>query len=190
MRLYLATLVAVLFLISLLPNAEAGISLGQGGITLPSGSKTNFCDVWIYATQEGGTYHIGTTGDVSTLTTKISPNDFTLTPIDCPQETNLRRSCISEKCMSPDNPSCKVVCLEISAPIIYQINPEKVVYNGAILNSIKIGVATIKEPYEFSVQVEPIGILPVIFSAAVLIIVALAVAIFVLKKRNKKKSGK
>lgn len=180
------TFLIPLFLVFAIPNADAGISLGKGGITLPAGQSVEVCDIWIYATQEGGTYHVETTGGLKPLTVSITPNDFTLSPIDCPQETNARRACITEKCMSSD-PSCKVVCIKFAAPMLIQWNTDNVIYEGGILNSIKIGVATIKEPYAFSVHVEPMDMKPVVIGISVVIVaIVILIAIFA-KKRSKRK---
>jgi hypothetical protein len=167
--------------------AEAGISLGSGGITLGSGQSTEFCDVWIYAVQDGGKYTVETTGDLKPLTTSITPSDFTLVPIDCPQEEKARRACITENCLSGDQSSCKVVCVKFTAPVIYGLSPEKMTYSGAILNSIKIGAATIKEPYEFSVVVMPGDAKPIIIAGIVGVAVVCVVAYMMLRKRSGKK---
>jgi len=167
--------------------ADAGISLGKGGITLASGQTAEMCDVWIYGTQEGGTYHVETTGDLEPLTTAITPNDFTLDPIQCPEEKTARRACVTEKCLSGNQSSCKVVCVKFTAPLLFQFSPENAVYTGSILNSIRIGAATVKEPYEFSVHVEPIDMNSVVFAIAVAIIIVILILIFVKKTRKRKK---
>lgn len=187
-KAYLAFLIPLLFVFAV-PNAEAGISLGKGGITLSAGQSTEVCDVWIYATQEGGTYHVETTGDLKPLTAGITPNDFTLSPIDCPQETNARRACITEKCLSSDQSSCKVVCVKFAAPVIFGWSGEKVIYEGSILNSIRIGAATIKEPYVFAVHVESLDMKPVIFGIAIVIAIII-ILVFILRKRKSKKTKK
>lgn len=175
-----------LLLIFAVPDAEAGISLGKGGITLSAGQSAEVCDVWIYATQDGGTYHVETTGDLKPLTSSITPNDFTLSPIDCPQETIARRACITQKCLSSDQSSCKVVCIKFAAPLILDWSGEKVIYDGSILNSIRIGAATIKEPYVFTVHVESLDMKPVIFGIAALAVVIIAVA-FIFRRRKRRK---
>ncbi|NIO19436.1 MAG: hypothetical protein GTN76_01475 [Candidatus Aenigmarchaeota archaeon] len=165
--------------------AEAGISLGKGGITLSAGETTEMCDIWIYATQEGGTYHVSTTGDLEPLTAEVTPNDFTLDPIDCPQETQARRACITQTCLSDDSSSCKVVCIKFTAPTLIEWNPEKVIYSGGILNSIKIGAATINEPYTFSVHVNPMDIKPIVTGVVVVIIIIVILLVVFLKKRKR-----
>jgi hypothetical protein len=167
--------------------ADAGISLGSSAITLGSGQSTEFCDVWIYATQDEGKYTVDTTGDLKPLTTSIAPSDFTLVPIDCPQEERARRACITETCLSSDQTACKVVCVKFTAPVVYGLNPEKMTYSGAILNSIKIGAATIKEPYEFSVVVMPGDAKPIIVAGVVGVAVVCAVAYMMLRKKSGKK---
>jgi general stress protein CsbA len=167
-------------------GANAGISIGQGGITLPAGQSFETCDVWIYATQEGGTYHVETTGEIKPLTSSVTPNDFSLTPIECPDDTNARRACITEKCLSSDQSSCKVVCIKFAAPMIFGRSGDRVAYQGSILNSIKIGAATIKEPYAFSVYVEPVDVVPVAAGVLLIAVVAAAGLIAVRRKSRKK----
>lgn len=176
---------AVALFILLASPANAGISLGKGGITLASGQTQEMCDVWIYATQDGGTYHVETTGNLQPLTAGVEPNDFTLAPIDCPQETSARRACITEKCLSSDHSSCRVVCIKFTAPLNFDWSGQKAVYEGSILNSIKIGAATLKEPYPFSVHVEPADVRPVVFGASAATIAVAAASAFFLRKRKK-----
>lgn len=178
-------LVFSLILIFSVKPVEAGISLGKGGITLPAGQTGEICDVWIFATQEGGTYHVETTGDLSSLTVGVTPNDFTLDTIDCPQETNARRACIEQTCRSSDQSSCKIVCVKFAAPMLIEWEPEKTVYSGSILNSIKISAATVKEPFEFSVHVEPMDMKPIVLVVGVVIIVLIVLAVFANKRRKK-----
>jgi hypothetical protein len=170
----------------LVKPAEAGISLGEGGVTLSPGQTYEMCDVWIYATQEGGTYHVDTTGDLKPLTLEITPNDFSLDPIDCPQESKARRECIAETCMSEDQNSCEKVCITFAAPSIMNWNTENVVYTGGILNSIKIGAATINEPYEFSIYVTPMDMRPLVIGA-VIVIVIIVILLIVFAKRLRKR---
>jgi len=179
----------VLFLFSLIfliaEPADAGISLGKGAITLSAGQSEEVCDIWIYATQEGGTYYVETTGELELLTTDITPNNFALDPIDCPQETGARRNCIAQTCLSVDQSSCKVVCVEFTAPMLIEWNPQQVTYSGGILNNIKVGAATIKEPYAFSVRVNPMDMKPIVGGiAVVIIIIVILIAVF-LKKRKR-----
>lgn len=185
MRKGIMLLIFSLSLIFLVQPAQAGVSLGTGGITISAGQSVELCDIWIYATQEGGAYHVETTGDLQPMTTSITPNDFTLDPIECPQETSARRACISELCLSEDQSSCKKVCIKFTAPTLIEWNPQKVVYDGAILNSIKIGAATIKEPYEFSVHVNPMDMKPIALALAVALI-AVVVFVALLMKRKRK----
>lgn len=188
MKKIILILILSLSLVLSSQSAHAGVSLGEGGITLPAGQSQEVCDIWIYATQEGGTYHIGTTGDLEPLTVSITPNDFTLDPIDCPQNTQARRACISETCLSEDQSSCKIVCVKFTAPMLIEWDPEKVVYSGGILNSIKIGAATIKEPYSFSVHVNPMDMKPIVAGivVVVVVIVILIIAFVFVKKRRKR----
>ena len=165
--------------------AEAGISVGTSGITLSAGESMEVCDIWIYATQEGGTYHVSTTGDLVPLTVSVIPNEFALDPVDCPQETNARRVCIAEACTSGDGSSCKTVCVKFTAPMLIEWNPEKVVYDGSVLNSIRISAATINEPYVFSVHVNPMDMKPLVTGIVVVIIVIVAVLILFVKKRKR-----
>lgn len=188
MKRFALLLAIPLLLIFSVPSANAGISLGKGGITLPAGQSEDMCDVWVYATQEGGEYHVETTGDLKSITAGITPNDFALTPIDCPQETGARRACITEKCLSSDQSSCRVVCIKFAAPLVFSWSAENIVYQGSILNSIRIGFATIKEPYAFSVHVEPLDMKPIVLVIAALsIAVVIVAAVFVSRRR---KSGK
>jgi hypothetical protein len=161
---------------------EAGISLGAGGITLSAGETTEFCDVWIYATQEGGTYSVSTTGDLEPMTVSVTPNEFTLDTIDCPSETSPRRTCIAETCTSGDGSSCKVVCVKFTAPMLIEWDPQKVVYSGGILNSIKIGAARINEPYAFSVHVNPMDMKPLVTGAVIVIVIIVILLVVFLKK--------
>ncbi len=184
MKRGLLILILSISLIFLVKPVQAGISLGTGGITLSAGETREVCDVWIYAAQEGGTYHVETTGDLKPLTVSITPNDFTLNPVDCPQETDARRACISQTCLSSDQSSCKVVCVKFTAPTLIEWDPQKVKYDGAILNSIKIGAATIKEPYEFSVHVNPMDMKPIVAGVVVLIIVVIVIVLFAMKRRR------
>ncbi len=184
MRRLIAIPVLLFVITALSGSAKAGISLGKGAITLPAGQTTEMCDVWIYASQEGGTYHIETTGDLKPLTGDISPNDFTLEAIDCPQEKEERRACIAATCLSGNGSSCKIICLEFRAPLLFGWGGgEKVEYTGSILNSIKIGAATIKEPYKFTVYVEPVNAIPV--TAGAVMVVLLIAAVFVITRRKK-----
>jgi|GEM_PF-1913013 len=167
--------------------AEAGISIGEGGITLSAGETYDMCDVWIYATQEGGTYHVDTTVDLKPLTLEITPNDFSLDPIDCPSESRARRECITNTCMSEDQNSCERVCIKFAAPSIMGWDTEKVIYTGSILNSIKIGAATINEPYQFSVHVTPMDIKPMLIGAVVMVIIIIVILLIVFAKRGRKR---
>lgn len=167
-------------------SAQAGISLGKGGITLQAGQSEEMCDIWIYATQGGGTYNVETTGDLKPLTVSVTPNDFTLDPIDCPEESGARRACISELCMSNDQSSCRIVCVRFTAPMLIEWSPQKVIYDGAILNTMKIGAATIKEPYTFSVHVNPMDMKPIV-TLIVVIIIILVIAVLFMKKLRKKR---
>jgi hypothetical protein len=179
---------AVLLMPFLAVPVQAGISLGKGGITLNAGETEEVCDVWIYATQGGGNYHVETTGGIIPLTAGISPNDFTLEPIQCPEESNARRACITDLCLSGNKESCKVVCVTFTAPFLMDMNPQEVIYDGAILNSIKIGVATIKEPYSFSVHVRPLDAKPLVLGIILAAIIIMVIAVFAKKRgRSKKK---
>jgi hypothetical protein len=177
--------ILVLFLSLMLAySASAGISIGKGSIIMPSGHSAEFCDLWIYATQEGGTYHVETTGNLSQIMTGAVPNDFRLDPIECPQDGQLRRACIAELCNSGTAPSCKIVCVKFTAPLILEWEPSRIEYTGGILNKISIGAASISEPYKFSVFVDPMDVKPIALgSAAVIIIVLLAV--FLWKRKTK-----
>lgn len=180
-RLLLALMFSVL-LIFLTQTASAGISLGKGNIIIPAGQSGEFCDVWIYATQEGGTYTVETTGDIGPLTTEISPNGFPLDAIDCPEDSRARRACISELCQS-ESPACEIVCVKFTAPLIFGNNQEEVVYEGAILSNIRIGAATIKEPFEFSVHVVPMDITPLVAGIVVLGIIIVVLIVYFRKKK-------
>ena len=186
MRRGILVLIFSLSLIFLVEPVHAGVSLGTGGITISAGQSVEVCDVWIYATQEGGTYNVETTGDLQSMTTSITPNDFTLDPIECPGETSARRACISQLCMSEDQSSCKVVCLTFTAPTLIEWNPQNVVYDGAILNSIKIGAATIKEPYEFSIHVKPMDMKPIAFAIAVAVVIIVVLLVLLMMRKWKK----
>jgi hypothetical protein len=185
-RFFFIILIPLLALFLAVP-AHAGISLGKGGITLDAGETEEMCDVWIYATQAGGNYHVETTGGIIPLTTGISPNDFTLVPIQCPEESNARRACITDLCLSGNQESCKVVCVTFTAPLLMDLNPQEVIYDGAILNSIKIGVATIKEPYSFSVHVRPLDMKPILGVIFGVVIIIILIALFAKKMGKRKK---
>ena len=184
----LSLLISLIMAAFSVKSAEAGISLGKGGITLAAGQTIETCDVWIYATQEDGTYHVETTGDLKALTASITPNDFTLDTIQCPEEKNARRACITQQCLSGNQSSCRIVCVKFTAPMLFELNPQETVYSGAILNTIKISAATIKEPYEFSVHVVPIDIKPVAFGIVAVIVIVLLVS--VLARKRAKRKGK
>lgn len=169
----------------LMGHAQAGISLGRGAITLTAGQTEDFCDVWIYATQAGGVYTVETTGDLKPLTVSITPNDFALEPIDCPEETVARRTCIAETCLSGSQNSCKIVCIKFTAPFIMGWNNEKVKYEGSILNSIKIGAATVKEPYQFAVYVESTDIRPTLIMLVVAIAAIATILVIFIRRRKK-----
>jgi hypothetical protein len=175
-----------LILMFLAVPVNAGISLGTGGITVPAGQTEEMCDVWIFATQDGGKYHVDTTGDLKDYTVEVTPNDFELDPIDCPDESFARRACIESICRSSDQNSCKKVCVKFNSPSLMEWNPTKVVLTGAIVNEMKIGAATVKEPYQFSLHVEPMDLKPVFVAViALIIVVVIAVAVFVNKRRKK-----
>lgn len=173
-----------LSLIILSGSAQAGISLGKGGITLQSGETFEMCDIWIYATQDGGTYTISTTGDLEPLTVSIEPNDFSLESIDCPEDASARRACISEECLSGNSESCKIVCVKFTTPLV--MGSEKVKYEGSILNSIKVGAATIKEPYLFAVYVEPADMTPLITGIVVAVVVIIIILMLFLLRRKRR----
>jgi ABC-type antimicrobial peptide transport system permease subunit len=65
-------------------------------------------------------------------------------------------------------------------------NTENVVYTGGILNSIKIGAATINEPYEFSIYVTPMDMRPLVIGA-VIVIVIIVILLIVFAKRLRKR---
>ena len=186
MKSLIFLLVLSFLLIFLVNPVSAGISIGSGGITIPAGETKEICDVWIYATQDGGIYNVETTGDIGPLTAAISPNGFTLESIDCPQETLARRACITQQCLSGDGSSCKVICVKFTAPMLIEWEPKKVVYDGAILNNIKISAAVIKEPYTFSVHVQPMDMKPIVGLVAVVIVIVIFVLTFAKKKSKKR----
>ena len=186
MKNIILILIFSVMLLFLANPASAGISLGSGGITMPAGQSQEMCDVWIFATQEGGKYHVETTGDLQSMTVEITPNDFTLDPIDCPQDSTARRACIENICISTDQSSCKKICVKFTSPSLIEWEPKKVVYTGAIVNSVKIGAATLKEPYQFSVHVEPMDLKPLVTVVVVFIIAVVAVVAVLANKRRKK----
>ena len=188
MKWLLVLLFSVSLMIIISGSVQAGISLGKGAITLSAGETEEMCDVWIYATQDGGRYTVETTGELAPLTVGITPNNFELESIDCPEETTARRTCIAETCLSENSPSCKIVCVRFTAPMLMGWDNEKVKYDGSILNSIKIGAATVKEPYQFAVYVEPADIRPtliIIIVVIVVIVVIAALATLFARKRKK-----
>jgi len=185
MKRFMLILIILVLSFFLAQSARAGISLGKGGITLDAGQSEEVCDIWIYAAQEGGTYHIETTGDLKPLTTSITPNDFALDSIECPEETKARRACIAETCASKDQNSCKIVCVKFTAPMLIEWSPEKVIYEGGILSTIRIGAATIKEPYSFSVHVNPMDMKPIVTGIVVVIIIIFIIVVLLVKKRKR-----
>lgn len=174
------------FILFLSAIVDAGISLGKGSLVLEPGEIKELCDVWIYATQPGGSYHIEVTGNLTEVVKNINPNDFTLKPINCPEETYARRACITELCLSGNEEYCKIICINFSAPILMSLEPTQVVYDGSILNTIKISSATIKEPYSFSVYVKQVDAKPIVFSVC-LVIILLLLTIFIYKKMKKRR---
>lgn len=173
----------LLSLIVLAGSVQAGISLGKGAVTVQSGETFEMCDVWIYATQAGGSYTVSTTGDLEPFTVSIEPNDFTLEPIDCPKESTQRRLCIAEECLAESSDACKIVCVKFTAPLV--MGGEKVKYEGSILNSIRVGAATIKEPYIFDVYVEPADMTGIITGIVVVIIIVIILLLFMLRRRRR-----
>jgi hypothetical protein len=63
---------------------------------------------------------------------------------------------------------------------------EKVKYEGSILNSIKVGAATIKEPYLFAVYVEPADMTPFIAGIVVVIVVIIIMLMLFLLRRRRR----
>jgi ABC-type antimicrobial peptide transport system permease subunit len=188
MKSYILALAFIFSLTLSLGTAQAGISLGTGGITLNAGESMELCDTWIYAVQEGGTYHVETTGDIKPLTSNIYPNDFTLDPIDCPAESEARTACLADLCMHGDGSSCKIVCMTFTAPLLMDWSQERVEYSGGILNSMKIGVATVNEPFEFSVFVIPMSMGTVVtWVAAVIIIIIIIIALLLFRRKGKRR---
>ena len=185
MKRILIIALSFLLLLSVVKPVEAGISLGKGAIMLKAGESGEMCDVWIYASQEGGTYQVSTTGDLVPLTTGVTPNDFALDPIDCPREEGTRRACIADTCLSGNGSSCKIVCVQFTAPMLIEWEPEEVIYSGAILNNIRISAAAISEPFAFSVHVNPMDMKPLVTGIAVAVIVIVAVLILFVKKRKR-----
>lgn len=184
-RIVLAIILLFSLIFLAVKPAEAGISVGTSGITLSAGESMEVCDIWVYATQEGGTYHVSTTGDLQPLTVSVTPNEFALDPVDCPEGTDARRACIAEACTSGDGSLCKTVCMKFTAPMLIEWDPQKVVYDGSVLNSIKVGAARINEPYAFSVHVNPMDMKPIVTGIVVVIIViAILVILFVFKKKR------
>ncbi|MCK4335945.1 MAG: hypothetical protein KAW40_04450 [Candidatus Aenigmarchaeota archaeon] len=165
--------------------AEAGISLGTGGITLSAGETTEVCDIWIYALRKGD-YHVETTGDLKQVTVSVTPSDFTLDEtIDCPQDANARRACIADLCLAGDQPSCETVCIKFTAPMLIEWEPERVQYSGSILNVVSMGAAKIQEPYTFSVFVNPMDMKPLAYGAVIVIIVILVLLVLFVKIRKR-----
>jgi hypothetical protein len=183
MRKAVLVLILSLSLVFLaLKPADAGISLGKGTITLSAGQATEVCDIWIYGGQEGGTYQLSTTGDLEAITTSIIPNNFELDAVDCPEEENARRNCISQACLSGEGSSCKIICVKFTAPMLIEWDPQRVTYNGGILNTIKIGAASVKETFAFTVHVNPMDMKPLVGTAVVVIIVIVILLFLFLRK--------
>lgn len=183
MKRLLITLALSLSLILMSGYAHAGISIGKGAVTVQSGETFEMCDIWIYATQSGGSYTVSTTGDLEPLTVSIEPNGFTLEPIDCPEDSAQRRLCIADECLSESSDVCNVVCIKFTAPMI--MGGEKAKYDGSILNTIKIGAANIKEPYIFSIYVEPADMTGIIAGVMILVIIIIISALFLVGRRRR-----
>ncbi|UCC91368.1 MAG: hypothetical protein JSV39_03580 [Candidatus Aenigmatarchaeota archaeon] len=184
-KLILITILSLSLVFLAAKPADAGISLGTGGVTLSAGETHEVCDIWIYALRKGD-YHVETTGDLKPLTVSVTPSDFTLDEtIDCPQEAGARRGCITDLCMAGDQPSCETVCVKFTAPMLIEWEPQRVEYSGSILNVISVGAAKIQEPYTFSVFVNPMDMKPLAYGAVIAIIVIVVLLILFVKMRKR-----
>jgi len=145
----------ILVFILLSGIATAGVTITQDEITLDAGETGTFCDFFVFATEDGGTYHIETTGEIEELTVNIEPNDFPLDAIDCPEERDERIACKNELCDNGVTDQCQQICIDFQAPLIFDEEKTPVKYEGTIISTTRIGLATITEPMGFLVTVIP-----------------------------------
>lgn len=167
-----------------IPAASAGITLNKGEFVLRAGETGTFCDLYVFATQNGGTYHIETTQEIESLTVAIQPNDFLLDEIDCPGEQEARVACKNELCQSGVIDQCRQICIYFKAPLLFAFDPEPRTYRGGISNTIQIELASISEPVTLFVTVIPIDIKPFIAAGIALVFGIFLLLHFMRKKKS------
>jgi len=168
--LFLSFVLSFLFISN---TVMAGVSVWKNAVELHPFETKTVCGLCVYSTSlSSGTFSIEYSENLEKFIKEIHPNNFELSPIDCPAEAEARRACIDAKCANPDSISAKTVCIEFKGPFELSFFPEKQEIYGTIRSVEKVGSATLVLPVDFVVYYTPFNAWLIVIPVVIIVVVA------------------
>ena len=194
-RIFLPSLIFIIIFLNFIIPVHAGLMSSEGSLELRAMQNKMVCGIaCVFSVYENpSTYKFEISGNLNKFVEKIEPNTFTLTGIQCPGESEARRTCIAKLCNDPQSTSTKMPCIYFSAPLEFSFDfcnglpcwSQMHTYEGAIKVIGSIGAAQTVEPLSFFVYYYP-------FSGWLIVIVAIIlipIIVFFVRRKMKKRQN-
>lgn len=184
----LLVLVSALF-VSLtfgLQEVNAGITASESEINISAGDQKTMCHVMIWSGIEGTTNHlVEYSDDINPYVSNIEPQEFEIQSYheECGGLEDVElRECITNLCEEGKDEYCRLVCTDFEGPYRFELFPERREISGAVRNVVEFGGATSTNTMPFTVGYMPYPLEYVIAIVLFVIILAVSIYWFVLKK--------
>lgn len=156
-------------------TAEAGLFIGENEVHLEPFEEKTLC-VGVWTGSPGTTRHtIDLSDNLDPYVTSISPTDFEIFQVDCPQDPVERRDCIRKYCNADNTNFCRKVCIEFKGPFYASFDTSVQVIEGSIRDVGYYLNAQTVVPQDITVYYRPYNLLIIVLGVAIVAVVILMV---------------
>lgn len=172
-------LVIMCFLtISLTNTVEAGLFISENDLHLEPFKEGVICfGVWTGA--PGTTQHtVEVSENLLPYVESISPTEFDIYQVDCPQESAERRDCIRKFCNEDNTNFCRKVCINFKGPFYASFDTSEQVIKGSVKDIGYYLNAQTVVPQNITVYYRPYNLWIIILAVAVVVVLVLVLVYF------------
>ena len=162
-------LLAILFFLtfSFTNTVEAGLFISENDLHLEPFKEGVICfGVWTGA--PGTTHHtIEVSENLAPYVESISPTEFDIYQVDCPQDSAERRNCIRKFCNEDNTNFCRKVCINFKGPFYASFDTSEQVIQGSVKDIGYYLNAQTVVPQDITVYYRPYNLWIIILAVAV-----------------------
>lgn len=156
-------------------TADSGLFINENELHLEPFKEGVICfGVWTGA--PGTTRHtVDISENLKPYVDSISPTDFEIYQVDCPQDSKERRDCIRKFCTEDNTNFCRKVCINFKGPLYVSFDTSEQVIEGSIRDIGYYLNAQTVVPQSITIYYRPYNLWIIILAVAVVVVLILII---------------